>query len=250
MIEKIRLSSLTKSFGEKHVLRGVDLAVHEGETLCIIGRSGTGKSVVIKHLIGLLEPDSGSIEVGGQMLTGVDAAGKRNICAKIGVLFQGAALFDSMNVYDNIAFGLRRTRIGEAAVSEAVGGMVDALGLAGCEHRFPHELSGGFQKRVALARSLVLKPEIMLYDEPTTGVDPVTAAAVDAMIAQMKRLTGVTSIVITHDMNSAYRIADRVAMLHEGKIIFTGAPQELKDTADPLLRQFIEGRAHGPIQIQ
>lgn len=250
MKEKIRLTSLAKSFGEKHVLRGVDLSVYEGETLCIIGRSGTGKSVVIKHLIGLLEPDSGSIAVDGEPLTGADAAAKRNICAKIGVLFQGAALFDSMNVFDNIAFGLRRQRLGEAAVSEAVGGMIEALGLSGCEERFPHELSGGFQKRVALARSLVLKPQIMLYDEPTTGVDPVTAAAVDAMIMQMKRLTGVTSIVITHDMNSAYRIADRVAMLHEGKIIFTGTPQELMDTADPLLRQFIEGRAHGPIQIQ
>ena len=176
MIEKIRLSSLTKSFGEKHVLRGVDLAVHEGETLCIIGRSGTGKSVVIKHLIGLLEPDSGSIEVGGQMLTGVDAAGKRNICAKIGVLFQGAALFDSMNVYDNIAFGLRRTRIGEAAVSEAVGGMVDALGLAGCEHRFPHELSGYRHISDAATRALFERDWGVALDPEPTDTDPAPEA--------------------------------------------------------------------------
>lgn len=246
---KVQLINIHKAFGEKRILRGVDLPVLEGETLCIIGRSGTGKSVLIKHLIGLLDPDDGAIEVDGEMFTGASPGKKRAICAKFGVLFQGAALFDSMNVYDNIAFGLRRKRVDETVIAKTVGAMIESLSLQGCEERLPSDLSGGFQKRVALARSLVLKPEIMLYDEPTTGVDPITAAAVDAMILSMKKLTGVTSIVITHDMNSAYRIADRVAMLNEGKIIFTGTPADLQSTEDPLMRQFIEGRAHGPLEI-
>jgi phospholipid/cholesterol/gamma-HCH transport system ATP-binding protein len=249
MKEKIKLSDLHKSFGEKRILRGVDLPVFEGETLCIIGRSGTGKSVLIKHLIGLLDPDEGSIEVDGELFTGASPEKKRDICAKFGVLFQGAALFDSMNVYDNIAFGLRRKGVEETLIAGTVSTMIESLSLQGCEERLPSDLSGGFQKRVALARSLVMKPEIMLYDEPTTGVDPITAASVDAMILSMKKLTGVTSIVITHDMNSAYRIADRVAMLNEGKIIFTGTPADLQNTADPLMRQFLEGRAHGPLKI-
>ena len=247
--EKIRISGLCRSFGDRQVLRGVDLSVFEGETLCIIGRSGTGKSVVVKHLIGILEPDSGSISVDGEIMTGEDTERKRRICARFGVLFQGAALFDSMTVYDNIAFGLRRLRIDEETAAREIRPLMEALGLQDMDGRYPHELSGGFQKRVALARSLALKPEIMLYDEPTTGVDPITAAAVDDMIIRMKKLTGVTSVVITHDMKSAYRIADRIAMLNEGKIIFTGTPEELQRTGDPLLRQFIEGRAHGPIQI-
>lgn len=249
MHEKIKIVNLYKSFGQKQVLAGIDLTVFEGETLCIIGRSGTGKSVVIKHLLGLLDPDDGEIYVDGEQSSNVEPAVRRKISAKFGVLFQGAALFDDMTIYDNIAFGLRRKGIGEKLIQDNVSAMIDALGLRGFETRMPSELSGGFQKRAALARSLVMKPEIMLYDEPTTGVDPITAAAVDAMILRMKELTGVTSVVITHDMGSAFKIADRIAMLNEGKIIFTGSVSDLQHTENPLLRQFIDGRAHGPIKI-
>lgn len=249
MREKIKITNLKKAFGEKQVLSGVDLSVFEGETLCVIGRSGSGKSVVIKHLLGLLDPDAGEILVDGEPASNVEPSVRRRITAKFGVLFQGAALFDDMPICDNIAFGLRRKGIAEEQIRSDVSAMVDALGLRGFETRMPSELSGGFQKRAALARSLVMKPEIMLYDEPTTGVDPITAAAVDAMILRMKELTGVTSVVITHDMGSAFRIADRIAMLHEGKIIFTGSASDLQNTEDPLLRQFVDGRAHGPIKI-
>jgi phospholipid/cholesterol/gamma-HCH transport system ATP-binding protein len=249
MKEKVRLINLHKSFGSRHVLRGVDLSIYEGETLCIIGRSGSGKSVIIKHLIGLLDPDEGQIIVNGERADRVNAADRRRICGTFGVLFQGAALFDSMDLFDNIAFGLRRKQIQESTVKTEVDSMIDILGLCGLEHVFPSELSGGFQKRVALARSLLMKPEIMLYDEPTTGVDPVTAAAVDSIIVRAKSIAPLTSVVITHDMRSAFRIADRIAMLHEGKIIFTGTPADLQNTVDPLLCQFIEGRANGPIQI-
>ena len=249
MTEKIRFENIHKSFGPKQVLRGVDLTIYEGETLCIIGKSGTGKSVVLKHLIGLLDPDEGKIFVDGELSSNVDADTRFRIRAKFGVLFQGAALFDSMNIWDNIAFGLRRKKTPDNEVTETVEKMVTSLGLKGYEYRMPGELSGGMQKRAGLARSLVMKPEIMLYDEPTTGVDPITAAAVDAMIMEMKTLTGLTSVVITHDMRSAEKIADRIAMLYDGKIIFTGSPQELMNTEDPQLRQFIEGRAHGPIKV-
>ena len=249
MDEKVRLKNIHKSFGTKKVLTGVDLSICEGEILCIIGRSGTGKSVIIRHLIGLLEPDDGEILVDGERADRRDPADRRRIRGKFGVLFQGAALFDSMNIYDNIVFGLRRKQIPEETIAREACAMIDALGLGGMEQRMPSELSGGFQKRVALARSLLLKPEIMLYDEPTTGVDPVTAAAVDSIIQKARDISPVTSVVITHDLDSAFKIADRIAMLHEGKIIFTGTPSDLQSTEDPLLRQFVEGRAHGPIQI-
>jgi len=249
MTEKIRFENVHKSFGPKQVLRGVDLSVYEGETLCVIGKSGTGKSVVLKHLIGLLDPDEGKIFVDGEQSSNVDAETRYRIRSKFGVLFQGAALFDSMNIQDNISFGLRRRNTPEDVIAETVSKMITSLGLKGFENRMPSELSGGMQKRAGLARSLVMKPEIMLYDEPTTGVDPVTGAAVDAMIMEMKTLTGLTSVVITHDMRSACKIGDRIAMLYDGKIIFTGTPADLMNTEDPLLRQFIEGRAHGPIKV-
>ncbi|MGL4370901.1 MAG: ABC transporter ATP-binding protein [Spirochaetota bacterium] len=249
MTEKIRFDNVHKAFGEKQVLKGVDLGIYEGETLCIIGKSGSGKSVVLKHLIGLLDPDVGDIFIDGEKSSNAKPMDRYRIRSKLGVLFQGAALFDSMDIYDNIAFGLRRRQIPEEQVFAAVSQMTASLALSGFEHKMPSELSGGMQKRAGLARSLVMRPEIMLYDEPTTGVDPVTAAAVDAMIIEMKKLTGLTSVVITHDMRSAYKIADRIAMLFDGKIIFTGSPSELQSTEDPLLRQFIEGRAHGPIQV-
>lgn len=248
-MQRIILENLVKSFGDKHVLRGVNLAVNDREILCVIGKSGSGKSVILRHLIGLLEPDEGAIYVDGERSDRVNQSTRMKIRAKFGVLFQGAALFDSMNIYDNIAFGPRRLGRSEDEILRDLNPLIEKLGLAGLEDRMPHEISGGMQKRAGLVRALAMKPEIMLYDEPTTGVDPITASSVDRMIIDSNRAFGITSIVITHDMRAVRRIAHRVAMLYDGKIIFSGTPKELDETSDPLLRQFIEGRSDGPIQI-
>lgn len=246
---KIAIDNLHKSFGEKMVLRGLTLDIHEGEILCIIGKSGTGKSVIMKHLVGMLEPDSGTITVDGELFTGCDPATRSRIIAKYGILFQGAALFDSMNIYDNVAFGLRRKGVHEDEIEHAVEKSLYNVGLAGTAGLFPSDLSGGMQKRAALARSISVKPQIMIYDEPTTGVDPITGGAVNRLITQMKEIYGITSIVVTHDMKSAYRIADRIAMLYEGVIIETGKPDEIKNSENPYVRQFVEGTVHGPIKV-
>lgn len=240
---KIEIKGLYKSFGEKTVLRGLDLDIFEGEIFCIIGKSGTGKSVILKNLIGLMVPDGGSIAVDGELFTGTTGDTYRRIQAKFGVLFQMAALFDSMNIYDNVAFGMRRLGMSEDEISEMVPHLLEQVGLKNVEDKMPSELSGGMQKRVGLARSIAMKPEIMLYDEPTTGVDPITGGAVDRLIVKMNQINNITSVVITHDMNSAYRIAHRVGMLHEGRLIFVGTPQELHYSEDPVVQQFIEGRA-------
>jgi phospholipid/cholesterol/gamma-HCH transport system ATP-binding protein len=240
---KLSIKSLYKRFGTKEILCGVNLDVNEGEILCVIGRSGTGKSVILKHLIGLLQPDAGEVWVDDEQFTGASADDQARITGKFGVLFQGAALFDSMNIYDNVAFGMRRRNIPEEAIAQQVPELLAKVGLHNIEEKRPSDLSGGMQKRVGLARSLAIKPEIMLYDEPTTGVDPITGGTVDRLIVEMNRDLGITSVVITHDMESVKRIAHRVAMLYEGKIIFTGTPDELFRTEDPMIRQFIEGRA-------
>ena len=239
-----RVEGIVKSFGERRVLEGVDLTLNEGEILCVVGKSGTGKSVLLKHLLGFLEPDAGKIFVDDERADHVSSDTRSRIRKKFGVLFQGAALFDSMNVYDNIAFGPRRTGMNEKDVRDRVIPLADRLTLGTVLEKFPSELSGGMQKRVGLCRSLAMQPEIMLYDEPTTGVDPITGATVDRMILEMRKCCNVTSLVITHDMNAARRIADRVAMLHEGKVIFTGTRDEFFAAQDPVIRQFIEGRSH------
>ncbi len=249
MKEKIVIRDLHKSFGSKVVLDGLDLTVYESEILCIIGISGVGKSVILKNLIGILEPDSGSIYIDGVEFTGADAETRHRILAKYGVLFQGAALFDSLNIYDNVAFGLRRKHVPEEQIGKTVTEMLENVGLKGVESKRVAELSGGMQKRVGLARSIALRPEIMLYDEPTTGVDPITGGAVDRLIKKMRDTFGITSVVVTHDMRSAYRLADRIAMLYEGKIIYAGPPDIFKNTDNTYVRQFIEGKAHGPIQV-
>lgn len=249
MKEKIKIENLRKSFGPKTVLDGIDLTVFEGEVLCVIGKSGTGKSVILKNLVGILTPDCGTITVDGIEFTGTDEKTRHSLLKKYGVLFQGAALFDSMNIYDNVAFGMRRKKVPEDEIAKLVPEMLAHVGLKDIGGKRPSELSGGMQKRVGLARSIAIRPEIMLYDEPTTGVDPITAGAVDRLILKMRDTFGITSIVVTHDMKSAYRIADRVAMLFDGKISFTGTPDELRNTEDPAIRQFIEGRAHGPVTI-
>ena len=246
---KIEIIDLHKSFGPRTVLDGVTLDVMDGEILCIIGKSGTGKSVIMKHLVGILKADSGNITVNGISYRTADSDTLRATHNKFGILFQGAALFDSMNVYDNIAFGLRRRKISESEIGSTVPTMLEQVGLRGIEDRKPSELSGGMQKRVGLARSIAVHPEIMLYDEPTTGVDPITGGAVDRLIQKMRDTYGITSVVVTHDMKSAYRIADRISMLYEGRIIFTGTPDEIRTTDNPYVRQFVEGRANGPMSI-
>jgi phospholipid/cholesterol/gamma-HCH transport system ATP-binding protein len=249
MKEKIVIQDLHKSFGPRVVLDGLDLTVHESEILCIIGISGAGKSVILKNLIGILAPDSGRIFVDGEEFTGADDKTRRRILSKYGVLFQGAALFDSLNIYDNIAFGLRRKKISEERIRDIVPETLAKVGLRNIEDKSPSEISGGMQKRVGLARSIALQPEIMLYDEPTTGVDAITGGAVDRLIKKMRDSSAITSIVVTHDIKSALRLADRIAMIHQGKIIFSGPPDEFKSTGNEYVQQFIEGRAHGPIAV-
>jgi len=246
---KIDIKNLRKSFGDKSVLRGVDLSVNSGEILCIIGKSGTGKSVILKHLVGILEPDEGSITVDEVLMTNNDEKIKNKIISKFGILFQGAALFDSMNIFDNVAFGLRRRSLDEDEVKRIVDESLYKVGLSGVENKRPSELSGGMQKRSGLARAIALRPEIMLYDEPTTGVDPITAGVVDNLIMQMRDSFNITSIVVTHDITSAYRISDRIAMLYEGEIIFTGTAEEIRNSENPYIRQFIEGTVNGPIKV-
>jgi phospholipid/cholesterol/gamma-HCH transport system ATP-binding protein len=245
--EKIQIIDLKKSFFGKDVLCGATFAINKGEIFSIIGKSGSGKSVILKHLIGLLKPDSGEIIVDNIQYTGADEATRIKIGYKFGVLFQSAALFDSMNIYDNVAFGLRRIKTPEPEVNKTVSEMLEQVGLRDVDDKYPHELSGGMQKRAGLARSLALKPEIMLYDEPTTGIDPITASAVDDLILRMRDSFGVTSVVVTHNMNSACKVSDKIAMLFEGKIIFSGTPNEINNSDDPYIRQFVEGRAEGPM---
>ncbi|HPS86873.1 MAG TPA: ABC transporter ATP-binding protein [Spirochaetota bacterium] len=245
---KINIENMHKSFGEKSVLRGVNLSVEKGEILCIIGKSGSGKSVILKHLVGIIEPDKGSIAVDGITMTGNKKEIKREIISKYGILFQGAALFDSMNIFDNVAFGLRRRGLDEEEIKIIVEESLTQVGLSGAGDKRPSELSGGMQKRAGLARSIAVRPEVMLYDEPTTGVDPITAGVVDRLIIKMRDTFGMTSVVVTHDMTSAYRIADRIAMLYEGEIIFTGTDDEIRKSDNPYVKQFIEGTIHGPIK--
>jgi phospholipid/cholesterol/gamma-HCH transport system ATP-binding protein len=239
--EKIRLTNVHKSFGAKLVLDGINFSVYDGEVLCVLGKSGTGKSVILKHLVGFLTPDSGEIYIDGVELTGADEKTKNALREKFGILFQGAALFDSMDVFDNVAFGLRRTKVPEEEITRIVPDMLAHVGLKGIERKRPSELSGGMQKRVGLARAIALKPEIMLYDEPTTGVDPITAGAVDRLILKMRDTLGITSVVVTHDIKSARRIADRIIMLNEGKVLFDGNAREIMESPNPIIRQFVEG---------
>ncbi|MFQ5721053.1 MAG: ABC transporter ATP-binding protein [Candidatus Aminicenantales bacterium] len=245
----IKIINLHKSFGFNKVLQGVDLEIQSGETLVIIGQSGSGKSVLIKHLIGLLKPDKGEIYVDGVEITRLKEDELHQITRKFGLLFQGGALFDSMTVAQNVAFGLTRyTDYSPGKIEQIVKESLAKVGLQGVENLMPHELSGGMKKRVGLARAIAYNPEIILYDEPSTGIDPIRADAINDLINLMKRELGVTSVVITHDMVSAYKVADRIAMLFQGKIIEIGTPEEIRKTENPVVRQFIHGEAEGPIE--
>jgi phospholipid/cholesterol/gamma-HCH transport system ATP-binding protein len=245
----IRIIDLHKSFGPKKVLRGVNLTVKRGETMVVIGQSGSGKSVLIKHLIGLLKPDSGEIYVEDVEITHLRDDELMRITKKFGLLFQGAALFDSMTVAENVRFGLERyTRLSEEEMQKRVAESLGLVGLSEAECLMPFELSGGMKKRVGLARAIAYRPEIMLYDEPSTGIDPIRADAINDLINKLKCDMGITSVVITHDMVSSYKIADRIAMLYDGEIIEVGTPGEIRSSENAIIQQFIHGQADGPIK--
>ena len=242
----IAVRSLAKKIGEQEILRGVDLEVARGETLAIIGRSGGGKSVLLKHLVGLMEPDAGEIWVEGQNIIGLTERQLGAVREKIGILFQGAALFDSMTVAENIAFPLREA--GERnpkVLREKVREMLDVVELDGQEEKMPESLSGGMKKRVGLARSIVRRPSCVLYDEPTSGLDPVVSDSINRLIRRLQKRLGMTSVVVTHDMKSAFDVANHVAYLHEGRIYFYGTPNQLQQTSDPILQDFLLGRSEG-----
>jgi len=244
----ISIEGLRKSFGTAKVLRGASLSVSSGESMVVIGGSGTGKSVLIKHVIGLLRPDEGKVIVKGAVISELDRLGLNELRRSMGMLFQQAALFDSMTVGDNIAFELRHhTSMGAEEVADRVQEMLTMVGLSGAQDKWPADLSGGMKKRAGLARALALGPEIILYDEPTTGLDPILADQINSLIRDLQKRLDVTSITITHDMTSAYKIADRIAMLHKGRIEEVGTPGEIQDSSNPIVQQFIHGRAEGPI---
>jgi phospholipid/cholesterol/gamma-HCH transport system ATP-binding protein len=239
----IVLDNVYKSFGAKKVLQGFSLEVKEGETMVIIGGSGTGKSVAIKHIVGLLIPDRGTVFVDGQEVPTLARRDLYELRARIGYVFQFAALFDSMSIGDNVAMGLRKRGMKEREIAARVAEVLELVDLPNVQDKFPAELSGGMRKRVGLARAIALRPKYILYDEPTTGLDPVTSAVIDQLMIRMRDRLGVTSIVITHDMRSAYRVGTRIAMLHEGKVRQVGTVDEIRNTKDEVVRQFVEGRA-------
>ena len=242
----ITVRSLAKKIGEQEILRGVDLEVATGETLAIIGRSGGGKSVLLKHLVGLMEPDAGEIWIEGKNITGMNERQLGAIRRKVGILFQGGALFDSMTVEENIAFPLREAGERNPDVLRAkVDEMLEVMEMEGEQAKMPVSLSGGMKKRVGLARSIIRRPSCVLYDEPTSGLDPVVADSINRLIRRLQQRFGMTSIVVTHDMKSAFDVADRIAYLHEGRIYFHGTSAELQESSDPLIQDFLLGRSDG-----
>lgn len=239
----IRLENIHKAFGAKKVLRGFTLDVSEGETMVVIGGSGTGKSVAIKHIVGLLEPDEGTVFVDGQEVPELTRNEVYELRAHIGYVFQFAALFDSLTVAQNVAMGLKKqTHLSGAEVRSRVSEALALVDLLNIEDRYPAELSGGMRKRVGIARAIARRPKYMLYDEPTTGLDPVTASVIDQLMIRLRERLSVTSLVITHDMKSAYAVGSRIAMLHDGRIRQMGTVAEIQESTDPIVRQFIEGR--------
>lgn len=240
----VSVRGLTKKIGDQEILRGVDLTVTSGETLAIIGRSGGGKSVLLKHLVGLIQPDEGEIWIDGQNIIGLNERKLAAIRQKVGILFQGSALFDSMTVEENIAFPLHEAGERDAgAIDQKVNEMLEVIELEGQQNKMPVSLSGGMKKRVGLARSIIRRPSCILYDEPTAGLDPVVADSINRLIRRLQARFHVTSIVVTHDMKSAFHLADHIAYLHEGRIYFYGTPAELQTSNDPLLQDFLIGRS-------
>lgn len=247
----IEIRGLRKSFGDNDVLRGVDLHVRAGESMVVIGGSGSGKSVLIKHIVGLLKPDAGSVRVFGREPAALPEKDLNDLRIRMGMLFQGAALFDSLPVWENVGFALKQhTEHSEEEIRELVREKLRLVGLGDVEDLMPAELSGGMRKRVGLARAIAIEPDLVLYDEPTTGLDPIMADVINELIVRLQRKLKVTSVSITHDMTSAYKIADRIAMLYEGRIIATGTAEEIRNSEDPVVHQFVSGSASGPIPVE
>lgn len=240
----IEFRGIQKAFGPKIVYRDLNLDVNKGESLTIIGGSGQGKSVMLKLLIGLLKADAGSIKYDGQEVTTLGEHDLAQTRRRIGMLFQGAALFDSLSVRENVAYGLREHGSpSEQEIDRIVAESLSFVGLPGIEHMWPADLSGGMKKRVGLARSIAVRPEVLLYDEPTTGLDPINTTRINRLIVHLKNTLNITSVVVTHDMSSAFAISDRITMIHDGRVVFTGTPDEIRASTEPRVRDFIEGNA-------
>lgn len=247
---QIWVQDLRYSVARKDVLRGIDLKVEPGEILCVMGMSGCGKTTLLHCIGGLIPPSSGQIWIGRDQIVGMRESALNEVRERMGMVFQYAALFDSLTVFENVAFGLRRRKkLPFADIKEIVREKLALVGLSGSEQLLPSELSGGMAKRVGLARAIAMSPQILLYDEPTSGLDPIVSSVVDELIMQMRDKLGVTSIVVSHNIRSIFRISDRVAMLHDGGLLAYGTPDEIKSCDDPVVRQFIEGRTHGPIAV-
>ncbi len=245
----IDIQHLSKSFEDHKVLDDLQLTINTGETMVIIGRSGCGKSVLLKHVIGLMKPDAGTVIVDGQEVPTLSGRTLNQLRLRCGMLFQSAALFDSMTVFENVAFPLREhTTMTQEAIAQRVHECLQLVGLQDVDGLYPSELSGGMRKRVGLARALAISPEIILYDEPTTGVDPIMSDIINDLIITLHDRLKVTSVVVTHDMRSAYKVADRIAMLYNGRIIAVGTPEEIRSSKNSYVQQFIKGEAVGPIQ--
>ena len=246
----IELKDIHKSFGRQKVLKGVNLAIPRGQTTVIIGRSGGGKSVMLKHMIGLIKPDQGQVLVDGEDIVDMGDHRLNQVRRRFGMLFQDAALFDSMNVLNNVAFPLREHgKLSDKEVRQTVAEKLAMVGLSGVEEKMPGELSGGMRKRVGLARAISLEPEIILYDEPTTGLDPPLSAAINHLIKETQERLGLTSVVISHDIEGAFEVGHNIAMLYLGEIIAQGTPEEFRDSTNEVVQQFIHGRADGPIEV-
>lgn len=246
----IKIRGLHKSFARKKVLGGLDLDIERGKVTTIIGASGSGKSVLFKHIIGLIKPDQGSILVDGEDITRLGERDLYRIVLKFGMVFQSGALFDSLSVGENVAFGLMHAKDRTGSIADTVALSLHQVGLPDIAQLMPSELSGGMKKRVAIARAIAKDPEIIMYDEPTTGLDPIMADIINDLIIKVSTARKITSIVITHDMVSAFKISDKIAVLYDGRIIESGAANDIRRSANPFVRQFIEGQAEGPMQIR
>ncbi len=247
----IRVRGLRKSFGDREILKGIDLDVRRGETLVIMGGSGCGKSTVLRHMIGVETPDAGSVEIFSQNLAELNYEGLAKVRKRFGILFQSGALYNSLNVGENIALPLREhTDLGWEIIDIIVKMKLELVGLREAESLMPAELSGGMRKRVGLARAIALDPEIVFYDEPTTGLDPIVTGVIDKLIIDFKQGMGITSVVVTHDMNSAFRVADRMIMLYDGRIVAEGTPAFIRNSHEPLVKQFVNGQPDGPIPLR
>ncbi len=246
----IKVSNLRKSFDGSEVLRGVDLEIRTGKTTAIIGKSGAGKTVLFKHLVGLMRPESGSVVVDGADITNLKGKALKEVKKKFGMVFQGGALFDSLTVIENIALPMKElTELSDKEITGKAVGMLKEVGLAGMDNRYPDEISGGMKKRVALARALVMSPEYLFFDEPTTGLDPIVENAIHALMKRCKALVPCTYVIVSHDIKEVVEMSDLVAMLHEGVIIECSPPDEIVRSQNPAVKQFLSGSTEGPIQM-